>query len=129
MRVKVWNDNVHPYTEIFKGDKIYIEAKSFIEMEEDEALQFQGKFSPPIYDGDKNHMPQGFKMIRIDRGGAPIVPAKPTSFACNACKEVFQTEKSLALHSEHAHKDEAFVDETAEAEITAKKRGRPAKAG
>jgi hypothetical protein len=128
MKVKVWNDNSHPYTEIFKGDPVRIEAHSCIEMEEDEAIQFRGTYCAPIKGGDDQYKPESFKMIRVEKeDGSLPMPTRALVFKCNACREEFQTEASLVLHSDHAHKAEAFVDPDAEAEI--KRRGRPAKAG
>ena len=52
MQVKVFNDNVHPYTEKFRGKEITIGAKQFIEMDEDEAEYFKGTFTFPVKNGE-----------------------------------------------------------------------------
>jgi hypothetical protein len=121
-KVKVWNDNVYPYSETFKGDKIHIPAKQCIEMEEEDAISFRGTFSPPVRDADGNDTPAGYKMIRIEGGGPAAQTAKTAAdHVCQLCKEKFQTESSLILHSEHAHKDQIVVDEAAEAAIRTRK--------
>lgn len=123
-QVKVWNDNVHPYEESFKGDMIRIPAKGYIEMDADEALQFRGSFKAPVKDADDNDLAIGFKMIRIEGADGPTAKVE---YTCQLCKEPFQKEASLLLHAEHAHKADIFTDETAEAEIK-RRPGRPAKA-
>ncbi len=73
-KVKVWNDNKHPHTEMYKGDKITIPAGEFIEMDWEEAMQFKGQFTgvAPVKSEDdgKGGMgeadPRFFKMIRVE---------------------------------------------------------------
>ncbi len=66
--VKVWNDNKHPHTESFKGEKITIGAGECIEMEWEEAVEFRGQFTgvAPIADNGEPD-PKFFKMIRVDQ--------------------------------------------------------------
>lgn len=64
--VKVWNDNEFSHVEEFRSQKIEIAPHTFIEMDEDEALQFKSQFKAPILDGGGNHDPRGFKKIRIE---------------------------------------------------------------
>jgi hypothetical protein len=64
--VKVWNDNKHVHVEKYQGKDIEIPAGKYIEMDYDDALQFQGKFKPPMITG-QGHDPRGFKMIRVER--------------------------------------------------------------
>lgn len=66
MKVKVHNDNIHPYSEEFKGEKIHIEAKKWIEMERDEAIMFLGTFNSIIRDVDGNPSPKSYKKLRIE---------------------------------------------------------------
>ena len=65
--VKVWNNNVHPFTQEFKSNKITIPPQAYIEMDYEEAVEFKGKFSPIITDGDGNPLPESFKMIKVER--------------------------------------------------------------
>ena len=65
--VKVWNNNVHPFTQDFKSQKISIPPQAYIEMDYEEAVEFKGKFSPIITDGDGNPLPESYKMIKVER--------------------------------------------------------------
>lgn len=65
---KVYNDNQYPHVEKFKGKTIEIPAKEFIEMDRDEALQFQGQFRAPRKRGDGTDDPRFFKKIRVVGG-------------------------------------------------------------
>lgn len=62
---KVWNDNVHPFKQKWRGQIIEIPAKSFIEMEYTDAVEFKSSYSPPIIDG-QGERAEGFKMIRVE---------------------------------------------------------------
>lgn len=127
-KVRVWNDNIFPYKEKFKGDPIRIEPKSHIVMEEDEAYQFKGTFSPPVLNTDGVHMPEGFKMIRIEKIDAAQAEPEPKADAlkCIACQYRAQNAADLAEHSK-GHEHNLVVDDKAEAEIKA--RGKKSKAG
>jgi hypothetical protein len=72
--VKVWNDNKYPHVEKYQGRDIEIGPGDFIEMDYDDALQFQGKFKPPMING-QGHDPRGFKKIRVER--PPVAKANP----------------------------------------------------
>jgi hypothetical protein len=114
--VRVWNDNVHPYEEVFKGDQIYIKPKNFIEMDENEAVQFKGTFKAPVLNVDGVHMPEGFKMIRIERISDQVESPKADDHQCLVCKYKGSSQKDLEEHLK-AHKGQLVVDEEAEAEI------------
>lgn len=128
MRVKVWNDNKYDYTESFRGKDYKIPAGQFVEMEFDEAHAFQCSFSKIIRDADGNHDPRGFKMIRLEMPtAAAATTAKAPDHLCQKCRYLGTDAKDLAQHMvEHA--EDVVVDEEAEAEIAAKRRGRPPKA-
>lgn len=123
MKVKVYNDNVHPYKETFKGENIYIEPKSFIYMDEDEAHQFRGSYKAPVLNVDGVHMPEGFKMIRVVREtDAPEPQAKIDTLKCMACSYKAASKADLAEHEKASH--EVFTDEAAEQEIKARKKAK-----
>ena len=65
--VKVWNNNVHPFTQEFKSRSITIPPQEYIEMDYEEAVEFKGKFSPIITDGDGNPLPESYKMLKVER--------------------------------------------------------------
>lgn len=99
MRAKVWNDNIYPYTERFKGDIIKIEPKSFIEMDYDEAVLFRGTFSSIVRDADGQPKQESYKMIRIEPLGNPVdnvVKTDPNK--CLACGKVLGSQAELAKH-------------------------------
>jgi hypothetical protein len=129
-QVKVWNDNVHPYSEVFKGDKLHIPAKSFIKMDREEAIQFRGTYNSPVRDADGNDLPEGFKMIRIEPLSAedllaPEAQVKVDELVCLACAYKATNKTDLAEHTK-THAGQLVVDEDAEAELKARKK---AKAG
>lgn len=66
MIVKVWNDNIHPFKQKFKGDVVTIEPKQFIKMDDSDARLFLGEFSPILRDADGAPDPKGFKKLRIE---------------------------------------------------------------
>ena len=76
---KVWNDNIHPYDEKFKGRDVVIEPKSFIEMDLDEAHQFLGTMGKaPKKKGDGTPDERCFKMLRIEAETLyPEAPVNP----------------------------------------------------
>lgn len=121
---RVWNDNVHPYKETFKGDKIEIGAKKFIEMSEDDAYQFKGTFSPMVLDADGNDTPLGYKMIRLEKITADSALPEVDELRCLACGFKASSPGVLDLHAKESHADQVVVDEVAEAEIKSRKRAR-----
>lgn len=126
---KVWNENDLPHTEMFKGDKITIPAKGYVVMQRDDAIAFRGSFvAPVIVDGNAD--PRTFKKIRLEKieGGAEVKANARAEPICQACKYQASSEKDLAEHVQAMHSDSIVVDEQAEKEIEARKRGRPAKA-
>ncbi len=75
--VKVWNDNVHPHKEIFKGETIEIQPGGCVEMDYMEAIEFRGQFVTPKFDGSGRPDPRSFKKIRVDQPTTPIFRDDP----------------------------------------------------
>ncbi len=121
MKMRVYNDNTHPYKEHFKGDDIAIPSKGFILMDYDDAHQFKGTFSYPVLDADGNHTPAGFKMIRLEQDTEEPAITNVT-YQCNACKYKGANEADLSEHSKATHAGEVIVDEAAEEEIRTKRK-------
>ncbi len=92
-RVKVWNDNEYPHTEMFKGDKIHIEPHAFIEMDYEEANEFKGQFTGIRRLGDERPDPRYFKKIRIE--GKPP-PPPDAGLICMADGSQAATKEDLA---------------------------------
>lgn len=96
-KVKVWNDNVHPHTEMFKGDQIHIPPKSFIEMEWEEAIEFKGQFTGIKRRGDDSPDPTGFKMIRVEAPSEPIFKDLPLVNHANGAQFISKQELMESL--------------------------------
>ncbi len=123
-QVRVWNDNIHPYSETFREQLIKIAPKSFVMMEAGEAHLFKGTFAPIQVDADGNPIPQGYKMIRIEETDEPVAAPQSKENICQACRYEAASTKDLAEHIKHSHEDIAVVDEQAEQEIAKRKRAK-----
>jgi hypothetical protein len=119
MQVKVWNDNVYPFSQVFKGDKLTIPAGSFLMMDLEEAVEFKSSFSPIVLDADESPLPSSYKMIRIERGSSdPVVPN--ADLICHA------NGKRVASKAELDKEIEAHVDMMVDdKEIEKRRPGRP----
>lgn len=124
MQARVWNDNTYPFTDPdFKGDKIHIPSKSYIEMEYNEANEFRGKFSPIYRDADGQPTPQSYKMIRIEKIEDSSPKEKVAEMhACHGCRDKFLTKEELENHI-----DEHHLDQLTDAELAQKRRGKAKK--
>lgn len=126
MQVKVWNDNIHDFTEpSFKGQKIVVPSKGHITMDYEEAIEFQGKFSSmPPEDCPEQEVPKYYKMIRIEKPeGATVL--SPTEYVCQLTDKKFSTLDEYKKHlvaSAALYADQIVVDESAEAEIAERKK-------
>jgi len=114
---KVWNDHTKEYKEKFREDMIVIPPKGYVEMDQSEARIFMGQFVPiKMLDSGE---PLNPKMLRLEiiQDNKPV----PVKLVCQMCKEEFQTEKSLKMHSELEHA-EAMVDDDARKEATSRRK-------
>jgi hypothetical protein len=113
-RVKVWNDNVHAHREEFKGQMVEIPAKSFIEMDYEDAVDFRGAFTPPKIKADGTHCPTGYKMIRVEQPTEPLF--RETPLVNHATGQIAATQEELnKLLATVAHL--RVVDKDAEAAV------------
>lgn len=141
---RVYNDNVHPYRENFKGNIVEIPAGGFVTMDFEEALQFEFTGAPMIKNAGGQQCPTSFKRIRVvalDKVAPAEVP-----LVCHATgQKVATTEELAALNREHEHllhddakeqvkelreKDDeiaALKAQLAEAAVPKNKGGRPRK--
>ena len=99
MKVKLWNDNVHDFKQKYRDDLIFIPAKSFIEMEEDDAHNFVCQYSPPVVDASGTQKPESYKMLKIERDGSEN-KLKLDPFTCQACNYKAVNKKDLTTHVE-----------------------------
>jgi hypothetical protein len=119
--VRVWNDNVHPYSENFQGQKIHIDSKSFIVMDQEKAEQFRCTYNGVKRDKHDQPDPRYFKMIRIEYGEVKATEIKRDENQCLACKYKASGKADLDEHVKANHEAQITKDDEAEAEI--KKRG------
>jgi hypothetical protein len=104
-KVRVWNDNVHPYKEEFRSHKVDIAPGKFMIMEEDEAIMLLGNYSPIITDGDGLALPTSYKMLHIEKISDDDAKASPVQI-CAACSYKASSEKDLEEHVDANHLDE-----------------------
>lgn len=64
--VKLWNRNVHPFSQDFRGEKITIPAGGYIEMDYSDAVAFKSKLSPVYFNGQGVQDPKSYKMLEVD---------------------------------------------------------------
>lgn len=122
MRAKVWNDNIYPHKEYFKGETFIIPPQSFIEMDYDEAILFRGQFSSIRRDADGQPTKESFKMIRIEPMGSPADNAtKPDPNKCQACAKTFANQGELAAHIFDVHPEAMAPESKDEAVANLKK--------
>ena len=118
-RAKVWNDNVHPYQENWKGTEVKIAPKDFIEMDYEDAVEFKSSMGHGMRVGnDGQALPESFKMIRIERGGSPQAP-KDLGHRCMSCGNSYESPTMLDLHVTEQHKLELTDSKVAD-ELQAK---------
>lgn len=122
MNVRLYNDNIYPHTEKFKGDVIHIASKGFIEMDEFDAVEFRGQMNPVRFDGGGNPLPECYKMIRI---------VKPENYhlyeivdkpICLACAKSFATPVELSEHVKQFHVEQ-MIDSKEKDELKKVRRG------
>lgn len=114
-KVRVFNDNVHDFKATFKGDPIFIKAKSYLlektgeprEMDIYEANEFRGDYHPITIGGDDQPDPRSFKMIKIEKIGesVSVIP----EHVCMQCKHKSPSAHELDAHVKYTHADSATV--------------------
>src|SRR5436190_604337 len=106
---RVHNDNVHPFSQEFKGNRINIPAGGFIEMEIEEAIEFKGEYFPMKKNKDGGQDPRSYKKIRVVNPGEYSVAPK---FINPMTGKTYPNQKALdAGLKEHA--DLVVTDEAA----------------
>ena len=99
MMVKVWNDNIHDFKQKFRDDVIFIPAKGFVELEEDDAHNFVCQYSPPVVDASGNQKTESYTILVIERDGTEN-KLKLDPFTCQACNYKGVNKKDLSVHIE-----------------------------
>lgn len=117
-QVKVWNDNVHPHKETFKGDLIVIPAKEFVYMDESDAHDFRGQYYPMVKNADGQQVPESYKMIRVESSVGPSA----VKILCNICRYSASNDADLTKHTKENHASAAIVtDEELDKSLLKKK--------
>jgi hypothetical protein len=123
-QVYVRNDNVHPYSEKYKGRVIQIPAGESIQMDADDAKRFLAQCNGVKVDADGQPDPRGFKRLRIEAMTKQAEAEKPaTVFVSHIDGKEFPTKKALEAHLEQ-FKDRVVKDENAEREMAQRPVGR-----
>ena len=93
-KIRIWNDNVHPYTEKFGDEMIKILPGKFLDMEADDAIRFVGTYAPIELDGMGQQKPESYKKLRKefieplfdDGNGSSLAKNNPAeAVKCNVC--------------------------------------------
>lgn len=126
--VQVINDNKYPFVQDFKGNKIEIGAGRSIQMEQAEANEFLGLFSPVKKDANDLPDPKSFKMLRIvplPKGVAVQKEEQPAKLElkCHACGYEATSKEDLGEHVKANHLDQLTDEEVAE-ELKNPKKGK-----
>lgn len=123
MLCRVYNDNVHPYVNTFKGEKITIPSKGYIILARSEAVQLKSLFlaHPATFDGSGNQKPESKSMLRVVPVPNTESVVEEKQWMCHATGEKFDTEaqlkayikenEDLAERNRLANKDDENVQE------------------
>jgi hypothetical protein len=127
VKVKVWNDNVNPYTEKYQGKQVEIAPKSWLEMDHNEASDFLGRMPSNIRTlANGQQDPKTYKMLRIDtKNEAPAAEVK--KWVCHACSKDLQTEAAYEAHTLEMHAQDLVDIDTKDKLEKKRGPGRPAK--
>ena len=127
MQVKVWNDNAYDFIDPnFKGQKVVVPSKGHVTMDLEEAVEFQGRFSPlpPEDCVDEEEVKKFYKMIRIERPAGAVAQSGPTEYVCQLTGKKFANVDDYKKHivaSAELYADQLVVDENAESELKRKR--------
>lgn len=110
---KIWNDNIYPHREMYKGDWIEIPAGGFISMDWDEAKQFEGQFFAMHKNADGlTQDPKSFKKIRLELCDGAVIA--PVQLVCHATGKIAKDANDLkAMNAEH----EGLLDEESKKQV------------
>jgi hypothetical protein len=102
--VRVYNRNVYPYKENFKGEWITIQPNEFVTMDDKKAQMFMGTYAPakktPMGEDDPIYFKK-LEVVEVDNA-----PAKEeTRFICNADGTEHATKEALEKWEAEHHLD------------------------
>ena len=111
-KVKVWNDNEHPFHQNFKGYDVDIPAHKHIMMEYGEAILFRGAYMPIQYDAMGSPTPQSYKMIRVEVPDKEPPRQQRIELLCQACGYEGLSQWDLEGHIKANHGQIQMKDDT-----------------
>lgn len=123
MKVRVWNDNVHPFSQKIKDVVYKIPAKQCIEIDQEEANHLVKSYSPIEVDFDGRQTERSYKKLRIDEKDLAKIRMKNEaknksgSYICQACGYIASNKYELNGHIMAEHKNQFEDSDEAVAEI------------
>lgn len=115
-KVRVFNDNIHPLKEIFKGERVEIGPKDYwrdakgniLELDIYEANDYRGQYAPVPFDGSGKMLndPRYFKMIKmepVDKAVGEDTKVQILKCMMKDCKFVATSTEQLEDHSAERH--------------------------
>lgn len=116
-KVKVFNENVFDFKSNFKGDPVFIKAKSYWKNEDGtdrimdifEANDFRCDYHPIKLNGDGKQDPETFKMIRIEKVDQEAAAPVMSEHTCNLCKHKSPSAHELDAHIKFKHAEAALT--------------------
>ena len=137
-KVKVFNDNIHPFKSTFKGEDVLIASKDYWrdkrgevkEMDIFEANDFKGAYHNPVPDSSGAQDPKSYKMIKLEPLTTATAHEAPEieTFTCMQCKHASPSPEELEAHISVRHPNSARLSmPEVDAEMPTPKRGRPPK--
>lgn len=103
MQVKVWNDNVLPFTQDFEDYTVTIAANRFITMDIEKAQLFLGKYYPIERDQGGVQTVRSYKKLRIEEVDQALLAKEVEPLRCMACTFIGIDKNDLDNHITHAH--------------------------
>lgn len=116
-KVYVYNDNIHPLEEQFKGNKVHIAAEDYwrdakgqkLAMDIYEANDFRGQYHPVPFDGSGKIIDDAkyYKKIKMepvaDQAGEIVDVQTGVKCMFKECKHVSASPEELETHSKNKH--------------------------
>lgn len=123
--VDIVNENVHPYSCNFRGEKVVIPPGGKFAIDEEDAPAFLGQKPPLKYDGQDNQMAESYSMLQVKRRDHGTAIVDKEKFVCHMDGKVFYSKAELDDYIE-----QNYLEDMAEKEVAdtlKKKAGRPKK--
>lgn len=116
---KVWNDNELPFKQTWKERDIFIPAKSYIEMEYDDAHAFKSYPHPIEKDGMGQQLKSSYKMIRVE--GRPGHDVTVVAYRSQVDGSPHANQQALEAHDAQFSHRQIVEMPSEQLDVTAKK--------